>query len=672
MIKPRKKWTPLKLLAGGLVLFFALTGSAAAYYQETYPKLANYYLPWDIEDNEAKDLAKWDIIIVHTQAIDRNPGLLEIIKQHNPKIKILAYVPSQEIHAQGRQIDPTGAWGKIYQQVDSADWWLKDTAQKYLNHWPNTRLINITDQTPPDEGLNWNHWLPEFINENYLKKNLLWDGIFYDNCWPTIDWLNFSLDLNNDGRADSQTVQNSLWAAGMTELLRYTKQIIAPEKIIVCNGGTDYRQNYQGRMFESFPVISEGGWAKNLSDYLITGQYSIINANTANLGNQTDYQKMRFGLTSALLGDGYYSFDSGDLTHGQKWWYDEYDAYLGKALGPARIFKNGNAPSFYPEVWQRHFENGLVLVNATNQTVAIDLDNKYEKIKGEQDTLINSGQLVNSLKIRANDGIVLLKPLDKLIGASFNNGSFARIFNEQGQTIRNGFFAYNKNYGGGLTVIWQDINHDAKLEAIVGNNNLIKIYDAVGRLISQFAPYGDKFAYGFRLALADLDNNGTLEIITVPKNGAPAHVKTFSLNGRWLNPGFFAYPALANYGASLAIADINQDGVKEIITAPGRNNRYAVRTFTKDGKPLTLAFSAFDKEYQGGVNVAAGDINGDGTTEIIVSRQAGTSEIKLFKINGTLIKSWLPFKNSSGIEVGALDIDGNGRYEIITLTNEIL
>jgi len=42
---------------------------------------------------------------------------------------------------------------------------------------------------------------------------------------------------------------------------------------------------------------------------------------------------MRFGLTSALMGNAFYSFDYGDDDHGQTWRYDEYEVSLGQPTG---------------------------------------------------------------------------------------------------------------------------------------------------------------------------------------------------------------------------------------------------------------------------------------------------------------------------------------------------
>ncbi|MBU1037328.1 VCBS repeat-containing protein [Patescibacteria group bacterium] len=641
-----------------LLLFFPLS---SLYSQEKYPKLANYYLSWDITDETAKDLAKWDLLILSPQAVDRNSDLLHLIKKYNPQIKILAYFLTQEIHQRSLEIDPYGSWGDIFRKVNEEDWWLKDLAQNRLNFWPDTYLINVADKSDGQ----WNHWLGDYINDNFLKKNHLWDGIFFDNCWPTISWLNFNLDLNNDGYKDSQNLVDQQWSAGMQELLEYTRKIIGENKIVVCNGGTEYKSYYNGRMFESFPVQNEGGWSKNLNDYQSTGPYSIINSNTKNSGDYDDSQTMRFGLVSALLGNGYFSFDYGDQNHGQLWWYEEYDNSLGQAENQSFNLFDERNDYFFDGSWRRDFENGIVLVNSTTQPNNIKLEVEYEKIRKEPSDRMN---IVNSVELSAQDGIILLKPLKEIIDVNFKNGTFARVFNKEGQAVRNGFFAYQKEFLGGEEILIKDINKDGKAEIIVASDQQIFIYQNDGSLLKTFYPYGENYHYGLNFSVGDLDGNGQPEIITAPLKGVPAHIKTFSIDGRLLNPGFFAYPKGFRIGADIALADINGDGRKEIITVAGKGGGSHVRIFNKDGKLLTPGFFTFEKNYRGGLNIATGDVDGDSKDEIVVSRKIGDSEIKIFKASGELLNQWLSFSQGTrGVDVTVSDIDGNGIYEIIAL-----
>lgn len=58
---------------------------------------------------------------------------------------------------------------------------------------------------------------------------------------------------------------------------------------------------------------------------------------------------------------------------------------------------------------------------------------------------------------------------------------------------------------------------------------------------------------------------------------------------------------------------MNGDGVDEIITAPGRGRVPEIRVFTQDGVELTqFRTMAYATTFVGGVQVEAGDINGDG------------------------------------------------------------
>jgi hypothetical protein len=659
-----------------IILIFLFSFSLASA-KEGFPKLANYYLAWDVNDETAKDLAKWDLLILSPQAIERNPDLLQKIKSYNPNIKILSYLLAQEINQQAMSINPNGIWGQIYNITDAKNWWLRDINQNKLNWWPGTNLINVAYQNPLKPNDQWNYWLPEIASSNVIKSNPLWDGLFFDNCWPKISWLSSSFDLNNDGVVDSPAMADQYWSEGIKTLLHNARQQIGSNKIIICNGGTMYSDFYDGRMFESFPLINEGGWSKNLNDYQTTGLYSILNLNTNNTGNQGDLKKMRFGLASSLMGDGYFSFDYGDQKHGQLWWYDEYDSYLGKPLAqPYNLFDQASI-HFNQGVWYRDFENGVAIVNSSANTEKLDFSREFEKIRTKEEKKLSLVNIVDSVTLQPNDGALLLKPIKRLVKATFNNGSFVRIFDDQGQTIRNGFFAYERQFLGGQSLFIDDVFKTSQQEIISADTKRLSLYtidnqNSNSNLLYSFYPYGEKFNNGFNFAIGDLDNNGQDEIITSPQKGVPAHVKIFNLDGRLLSPGFFAYPKDFRGGADVVLADVNGDGQLEIITGAGPGGGPHVKIFNSQGKLLTPGFLAFEKSYNNGINLAAGDVNGDGRAEIIVSRKKGDSLVKVFDYQGKLLNQWATFaKVSKGVDVAVSDVDGNGIYEIMALSAEI-
>lgn len=72
-------------------------------------------------------------------------------------------------------------------------------------------------------------------------------------------------------------------------------------------------------------------------------------------------------------------------------------------------------------------------------------------------------------------------------------------------------------------------------------------------------------------------------------------------------------------GIRTATADLNGDGVLDIVvgSGPGRQNR--VRIYDGATTALIADFSAFESSFTGGVFVTTGDVNGDGTPEVVVT-----------------------------------------------------
>jgi hypothetical protein len=158
-----------------------------------------------------------------------------------------------------------------------------------------------------------------------------------------------------------------------------------------------------------------------------------------------------------------------------------------------------------------------------------------------------------------------------------------------------------------------------------------------GTLISSFLVYGHGFHGGVRVAVADLNRDGIAEIIVAPGAGMPAVVSVFDLNGNELeNYRTKAYEGFSG-GVFVAAGDVNGDGRMDIITSPGDGlsnvkvfkNRVGIASSNPDpisNKPI-YSFLAFGTITRRGATVAAGDLNGDGKAEIIVGNGPGTSPL---------------------------------------------
>ncbi|HDQ23196.1 MAG TPA: hypothetical protein ENN28_04510 [Candidatus Uhrbacteria bacterium] len=640
---------------------------------DNYPKLANYFLKWDISDTDINELARWDIVILSPQALERNPQVITKLRQKNPQIKIFVYVLLQEINIDPEIVNASPFYQQIYNKVQENNWWLRDSSGQNISSWPKTWLINPAPSAPKTNGQNWADYLPGLVYNNFLKTND-WDGVFFDNAWDNLNWLNKTIDINGNGRADSQNYVDQQWQAGINQILN-TIQKLAPHKLIIVNTKNNfYNNNTNGRLHETFPLPDGGVWAGGIKNYLNADfgrqpQYFIINTSTSVFGKKDDYRTFRFGLTSTLLGDGYYSFDSGDHSHSELWWYDEYNFYLGRPLSDIKNLLGPESQEIRPGVWQRDFQNALILVNSTNSEQKISFTEEFEKIKGSQDQSVNSGAIVRSVTLKPYDGIILLRRIEDIKNSPYFNGSFVRVFNKYGDSIRNGFFVYEKQFKGGNVLAKADINNNGQIEIIEADKSKVIIYDQNKNVINSFYPYGPNYNFGITLAINDFENDGFFEIVTGTMRGHGPIVKVFNHQGKELNSGFNAYHPDYKGGVNVAFCDTNGNGKKEIVTGAGYMGGPQVRIFDINGKVLSGGFFAYNANFRGGVNVACGDIDGNGIDKIVTGAgYGGSSHVRYFNSKfEPLSPGFWAFGQESrtGVRVVLADLDNDGIAEIL-------
>lgn len=153
------------------------------------------------------------------------------------------------------------------------------------------------------------------------------------------------------------------------------------------------------------------------------------------------------------------------------------------------------------------------------------------------------------------------------------------------------------------------------MSAPPGEDPLVQVIDRQGALRAEFFAYHKEFRGGVEVAVADITGSSEKEIITGPHGNGGPQVRIFTQEGRPLMPGFFAFPPTYRGGISVAAGDLKGDSKREIVVGRLQGDPL-IRVFTPEGV-LLLEFLAFDRKASFGVQVQVRDIDHDGRDDIL-------------------------------------------------------
>ncbi len=195
--------------------------------------------------------------------------------------------------------------------------------------------------------------------------------------------------------------------------------------------------------------------------------------------------------------------------------------------------------------------------------------------------------------------------------------------------------------------------------------NKIKAPKAYPKLENELMPYG-RVNRAVNVAMGNIDEGVDSQIVTGSGAKGPPIVKVFDQD-QTMRAAFFAYAKYLTGGFDVATGDVDGDGTDEIITALGKGAHPLIKIFEPNGA-LVGSFYAWPTSFDGELRVTAGDVDDDGVDEIIVTRGGeGPPTVKVFEPDGTLIRAFSGFVStfSRGIDVASGDIDADGVDEIV-------
>jgi subtilisin family serine protease len=194
----------------------------------------------------------------------------------------------------------------------------------------------------------------------------------------------------------------------------------------------------------------------------------------------------------------------------------------------------------------------------------------------------------------------------------------------------------------------------------------VKIFSTTGHEIKSFLAYNKNFRGGVEIVSADIDGDGYPEIITAPGAGGGPHIRIFRYDGTPIG-GFFAYSQNTRNGIYVTAGDLDRNGSAEIIVGSGVGMKPEVKIFNANGT-LVKSFSVFNGTFKGGVKVAVADFEGDDFPEIIVGAGAGGGpQISVYREDGYNLSNFKAFSDKfrGGVNLGVADLDGDKKDELV-------
>ena len=293
------------------------------------------------------------------------------------------------------------------------------------------------------------------------------------------------------------------------------------------------------------------------------------------------------------------------------------------------------------------------------------------------------GAIVSSLEVALGD-VNGDGRLDVITSAVTAGGTQVRAVDTDGRALA-AFYVLDPELVPGASLAAGDLDGDGKAEIVLGAgpttapwpptangpDQEVAVYHADGARVGGFAAYPGLFQGGVRVALGDVDRDRFPEVITAPGPGLEPEIGIFTQD--WVDSRdrgtrlahFLAFEPSFLGGVSVAAGDVDADGRVEIVTAAGPGRPGEVRVFDASGR-LESSFLPFGSGYEGGLSVAAGDLNADGRAEIVVGTLTAPARVRAFDNGFPYGATIAPFSpDGPGVQVAVADLAGDGHGQIL-------
>ena len=227
--------------------------------------------------------------------------------------------------------------------------------------------------------------------------------------------------------------------------------------------------------------------------------------------------------------------------------------------------------------------------------------------------------------------------------------------------------AYAYSQTNGVYVAMGDVAGNSQEQIITGPSTgdpttgvtqspVVNVYSGANStftLLNSFTPFDSTYTGGVRVATGDIDGSGVDSVICGPDQGTNPTLQVYT--DKKITGGTDEYLKLTSltansYGSTqgvfIATGDVTGSGEEDLITGAGPGGLPYVTVYTYNASSqvfsLDFAYLAYPASYTGGVEVAVGDLNGDGVEDIVTSPASEISEpepssVSILVVGGALL-----------------------------------
>lgn len=363
----------------------ALILTACAVFANGYPRIANLWGCYP-SSREYDMWSKYGLLVMGGTEASAWRLFAKEVKRRNPEIVLLSTAQLMNLSAPAQTPWFKDEWTLKRPDGGTIKWWAD---QIYTPNLLNDDCLNaLVAQADKDCG--------EIVRDGTIA------GVMCDSVVGSASWLG-PVDTNGDGKADDPTQVDPAWH---DRQCRFFDQLRAKwgKCLFLANDADDgHAPHINGRLFEGgtlFDRVADGSlaagdaisrlntWMANSAQPGITfvtmthplgwQGWRVGNGDKVSTPGEVDrvrrdFRRMRLGLAMSLMTDAYYFYDFGTVWYGNpKYWYAEYEAPLGKPLGPGREMHNVAPVTVFE--WSAGQKTDAFILNSTNRVTPQGLE----------------------------------------------------------------------------------------------------------------------------------------------------------------------------------------------------------------------------------------------------------------------------------------------------------